>query len=375
MMISTSKDQLIGFKTVKVHDKKLSKGLDWMLIGYLMIISMLSLLLMLSSDQGSWVFFQRQIIRLCIGWTAFILISLTPPRYFKIAAWPSYIISIILLLMILVIGHTGKGAQRWINLGFIKCEPSELLKVTLPLLLSYTLVQFPSPLTFKNFSIASMIIGLPVLLILKQPDLGTGLIITFSSLGVLGLYGIRKQVIISLICLGTLFLPISWYGLHDYQQQRILTLIQPNKDVQGKGYHIHQSKIAIGSGGLYGKGFMKGSQAHLGFLPEHHTDFIFALLAEEFGFFGCTMYLGIVCLLFRRLKNMVLSIKDYQHLLHGTAIMVLLFISHFINIAMVCGFLPVVGVPLPLMSYGGTSSLITLVNLGILMAYYRHRNV
>jgi len=227
---------------------------------------------------------------------------------------------------------------------------------------------------FKNLTLASLLIALPVLLILKQPDLGTGLVISFSSFSILLIYGIRKQVLVILTCLGLIFLPLSWHGLHDYQKQRILTLIQPSKDIQGKGYHIHQSKIAIGSGGTYGKGFMQGSQAHLGFLPEHHTDFIFALLAEEFGFFGCTIYLTIVCLMFGRLTKMILSIKDYQHLLHSTGIMILLFLSHFINIAMVCGLLPVVGVPLPLMSYGGTCSLITLVNLGIIMTYYRNRN-
>lgn len=374
MIISSNKDKLLSFKSINISEKTSTRKTDWMLIGYFILISLLSSLLMLSSDQGSWVYCQRQIIRLTIAWTAFILVSLTPPKFFKISAWPSYIISIVLLVFILIFGHTGKGAQRWINLGFIKCEPSELLKITLPLLLSYTLIQLPSPLNFKNFSLVAILIAIPVLLILKQPDLGTGLIISFSSLSILWLYGIKREVIITLLCIGTLLLPIGWYGLHDYQKQRIITLIKPSADIQGKGYHIHQSKIAIGSGGLYGKGYMKGSQAHLGFLPEHHTDFIFALLAEEFGFIGCTIYLGIVCLLFRRIKNMLLAINDYPHLLHGAGIMILLFFSHFINIAMVCGFLPVVGVPLPLMSYGGTSALITLVNLGILLSYYRNRN-
>jgi rod shape determining protein RodA len=282
---------------------------------------------------------------------------------------------VILLLAVLLVGHTGKGAQRWLGFGVFKFQPSELLKIACPLMLACYLSNKELPLKLRHLFITGLFIVVPVLLIAKQPDLGTALLIAASGLFVLFFAGIRWRIIFGAMLGALATLPVVWYMLHDYQQKRILTFIYPEQDPLGSGYHILQSKIAIGSGGTFGKGWLNGTQAHLQFLPEKTTDFIFAVLGEELGLLGAIILLTLYTIIILRCLDISTSAQDTFSRLSVGSLTMAFFIYIFINIGMVSGMLPVVGLPLPLLSYGGTSMVTIMASFGIIMSIKSHRKL
>jgi rod shape determining protein RodA len=317
----------------------------------------------------------KQSVRLGIAMLILFFAAQIPPaRYQQWAPW-IFIFSTVLLISVLVIGKIGKGAQRWIDLGVLRFQPSELLKISVPLIVAWYLHECRLPPRYRDLFWCSLLIVVPFLLVSKQPDLGTALLIFFAGCSALLLAGIRWRIIFAALGITLLSLPVIWHKMHTYQQQRVLTFLSPERDPLGSGYHIIQSKIAIGSGGIFGKGWLNGTQSHLNFLPEHATDFIFAVIGEEFGLVGCIILIGI--LLFIALRGIYISVQaqdTFTRLLAGS-LSISFFISFFVNIGMVSGILPVVGLPLPLVSYGGTSLVATMLSFGILMSISTHRKL
>lgn len=311
----------------------------------------------------------RQITRLAIALAVMFIIAQIPPTVYEKWAVPVYIIGLLMLVSVLLFGHVGKGAQRWLDLGFMKFQPSEIMKLVVPITIAWYISQYHLPAKLKDIIIAFILVLFPTLLIAKQPDLGTSLLIASSGLFVIFLAGASWRLISICLGLAGMFAPILWFFLmEDYQKQRVLTFLNPEADPLGSGYHIIQSKIAIGSGGLTGKGWLQGTQSQLEFLPERHTDFIFSVFSEEFGLLGVSILLSIY--LFIVLRGLWIAINAQQaftKLLAGSLTLTF-FVYVFVNIGMVSGLLPVVGVPLPLVSYGGTSMVTLMASFGILMA-------
>jgi rod shape determining protein RodA len=303
-----------------------------------------------------------------------LFVAQIPPATYQKWAVPVYIIGILLLVAVLLFGHVGKGAQRWLDLGFTKFQPSEIMKLIVPIMIAWYISQYNLPAKLSNIIIAFFLVLLPTLLIARQPDLGTSLLIASSGIFVIFLAGASWKLIIACAGLLSAFTPILWYLLmKPYQKQRVLTFLNPEQDPLGSGYHIIQSKIAIGSGGLQGKGWLQGTQSQLEFLPERHTDFIFAVFSEEFGLIGVTILLLVyLAITMRGLWIAVHAQNAFTKLLAGS-ITLTFFVYVFVNIGMVSGILPVVGVPLPLVSYGGTSKVTLMAGFGILMAISTHR--
>ncbi len=310
----------------------------------------------------------RHGIHVLVSFAVFLVMAQMSPRTFKQWAPFLYGIGIILLLAVLIFGASSKGAQRWIGFAGFRFQPSEFMKLVSPIMLAYYLSNKKLPVDRMQLVVSLLIIFLPGLMIAKQPDLGTGLQVIGTGFGVLFLAGIRWKLIIKMIAALTAALPLLWWNLHDYQRQRVMTFLNPESDPLGSGYHIIQSKIAIGSGGLYGKGWCLGTQVQLNFLPERTTDFIFSVLGEEFGFIGasllCLLYFAII---YRGMKIMIQTQDIFSRLVAG-GIVFGFFICFFINIGMVSGLLPVVGCPLPLISYGGTSLVTWMAAFGMLVA-------
>jgi rod shape determining protein RodA len=284
-----------------------------------------------------------------------------------------YLVGIGLLIGVALFGDISKGARRWLNLGFMRSQPSEIMKISMPLLLAWFFHQRTTRLRLVDFFIAALLLLVPVGLIMRQPDLGTALLVLAAGFYVIFFAGLSWKILggMALIALATA--PVAWSFLHDYQRNRILTLLDPEKDPLGKGFHIIQSTIAIGSGGIFGKGWREGTQSQLEFIPEHHTDFIFAVFAEEFGFVGNVALLTLYGMLIGR--GFVIAAQAtslFGRLLAGSITMIF-FTYAFVNIGMVSGFLPVVGVPLPLVSYGGTSLVTLFIGIGMLMSIHKGR--
>ena len=345
-----------------------------LLLGLLILLS-IGLIVLFSASGRDIELLIRQLVRAS---TAFIgllfLAQIHPDRMRNLAYWV-YGSGLILLVAVLVFGHEGKGAQRWLYLFFFQFQPSELMKLAVPLVMSAYLTERPLPPTVSQLVIGLLIIVIPSFLIAKQPDLGTSLLIASSGLIVLFLSGIRWKIILGLIMLCSLSLPILWYIMHSYQRQRVLTFLDPDIDPLGSSYHIIQSKIAIGSGGVFGRGWLEGTQSHLEFLPERSTDFIFAVIAEEFGLIGVSLLLFWYLLVAGRGIFIASQAQtSFSRLLAGSISMTFL-VYVFVNVGMVTGLLPVVGVPLPLVSYGGTSMVTLLAGFGILMSIHTHRRM
>lgn len=316
----------------------------------------------------------RQGMRLLIGLTVMISLAQVPPsRLANLAPW-LYGLGLLLLVGVLFAG-TGEGAHRWLDLGPIRFQPSEFMKLFVPMAIAWYLADKRPPPDLLHILVAALFIGLPVALVVKQPDLGTALLIAAAGVAVLFLAGLSIKLL-SLTILGLAgSAPLLWQLLHDYQRQRLITLLDPEKDPLGAGYHIIQSKIAVGSGGLYGKGWLNGTQSHLEFLPEHFTDFIFAVFCEEYGFMGVLVLLGVYLFVILRGLQIALNAKDtFARLLAG-GLTLTLFVYVFVNTGMVVGQLPVVGVPLPFISYGGTSLVTLMASFGILMSIRTHRKL
>ena len=350
--------------------------IDLPLLLSLLLLSVVGLFVLYSAgDQNSDLLY-RQLVRLFIGFIAMLAIAQFSPDILE--RWAPWIFAagLIMLVAVLILGDIGKGAQRWLNLGFFRFQPSEIMKIAVPMMVAWYLSEATLPPKLSRLLVALVILFVPTLLVAKQPDLGTSLLIAVSGIFVLLLSGLRWRIIFGAITVFVASLPIAWnYLLHDYQRQRVLTFINPENDPLGAGYHIIQSTIAIGSGGLYGKGWLNGTQSHLDFLPERSTDFIFAVFSEEFGFLGILVLLALYGFVIIRGMIIASQAQDtFTRLLAGSLTLTF-FVYVFVNIGMVSGILPVVGVPLPLISYGGTSMVTLLASFGILMSIQTHRKL
>jgi rod shape determining protein RodA len=349
--------------------------IDAVLLLGLLILLGLGLMVLYSAGDQSIALIIRQLVRMGTAFFILLVLANIHPDRMRDSAYLLYGLGLILLITVLVFGHEGKGAQRWLDLGFFRFQPSELMKLAVPLVVARYLAEYPLPPTIWRLLVGLIVIILPSLLIAKQPDLGTALLIASSGLIVVFLSGISWRIIIGFLTVCAATLPILWYVMHDYQRQRVLTFINPESDPLGAGYHIIQSKIAIGSGGIYGRGWLAGTQSHLAFLPERSTDFIFAVIAEEFGLVGVAMLLILYLLVAVRGVYIASQAQSsFARLLAGSISMTFL-VYVFVNVGMVTGLLPVVGVPLPLISYGGTSMVTLLAGFGILMSIHTHRRM
>jgi rod shape determining protein RodA len=316
-----------------------------------------------------------QLIRMMAALAGMLIMAQVEPGFLRRASPWVYALGLVLLGLVLITGDVGKGAQRWLNIG-VRFQPSEIMKIGLPMMLAWLLHERPLPPSFGMIAAALGLTLIPVAMIALQPDLGTAILITLTGATVVFLCGIGVAYIISAVGAALISLPVLWYFvMHDYQKSRVLTLINPDSDPLGAGYHIIQSKIAIGSGGLFGKGWLNGSQGQLEFLPERSTDFIFAIIGEEFGLMGALAVLLIYLLIVGRgLVIAVMAQDTFSRLLAGS-ISLTFFFYVFVNTAMVTGLIPVVGVPLPLISAGGTSMVTLLAGFGILMSIQTHRKL
>ena len=350
--------------------------IDATLLFGLIVLSAVGLFVLYSAGDQSQELINRQLIRLTIGFVVMLAIAQIPPS--TIRSWAPWLfgIGLVMLIAVLVLGDVGKGAQRWLNLGLFRFQPSEIMKIAVPMMIAWYLAEATLPPKRLNLLFALLILVVPTLLVAKQPDLGTSLLIASAGVFVLLLAGLSWKLIFTAIIALMASLPLIWnYLLHDYQRQRVLTFINPENDPLGAGYHIIQSTIAIGSGGVYGKGWLNGTQSHLDFLPERSTDFIFAVFSEEFGFLGILVLLAIYGSIIMRGMVIANQAQDtFTRLLAGSLILTF-FVYVFVNIGMVTGILPVVGVPLPLISYGGTSMVTLLAGFGILMSIQTHRKL
>jgi rod shape determining protein RodA len=345
-----------------------------LLIG-LFALTVLGLIVLYSASGQDLDTVFRQCVRIGIGFI--IMFALAQIRTQSIIDWVPWIYSlgVILLIAVLIIGDTSKGSQRWLNLGLFRFQPSEIMKLAVPLMVSWYLADKTLPPSFRRIVTALLITIIPVLLVAKQPDLGTSLLIASSGIFVLLLSGLHWQLIASALALAPVAIWALWQIMHDYQRQRVLTLLNPEADPLGSGYHIIQSKIAIGSGGIYGKGWLNGTQSHLEFLPERSTDFIFAVLSEEFGLIGVLLLLTLY--IFVLTRGMMIAAQaqgTFARLLAGSLVLTF-FVYIFVNMGMVSGLLPVVGLPLPLISYGGTSIVTLMAGFGLLMGIHTHKRL
>jgi rod shape determining protein RodA len=344
------------------------------LYGILALLGM-GLFVLYSADNQSLALLTRQAIWMLIALAAmFVFAQIPPKKYCQLAPW-IFVAGVLLLIAVLVAGHIGKGAQRWLNFGLFRFQPSEIMKLAVPMTLAWYFDKRHLPPSFSMLVVCAIILAIPVGLILQQPDLGTSLVIIFSGVCVILLAGIQWRYVIALAILAGSAAPVLWHFLHDYQQQRVLTFLNPGLDPLGDGYHIIQSKIAIGSGGVFGKGYLEGTQSHLRFLPEHATDFIFAVVGEELGLFGGLILIAM--LMYIVLRGLYISVQaqdTFSRLLAGS-LSLTFFLSFFVNIGMVTGILPVVGLPLPLISYGGSSMLTVMAGFGMIMSIHTHRTL
>ena len=356
--------------------------IDTPLLVLIVLLSGLGLLILYSSSRGSLDLLYRQLIHLGLATSVMLIVAQIPPLLLKRSAPIFMVLGIVLLILVLFFGSYGGGAQRWLNLGFIKFQPSEMMKIIVPIAIASILSESTLPPRALPVMISLVGIAIVVLLIAMQPDLGTALLIGASGIYVLFFSGFRIRLVKNLwlnlgllvTSLGGLFY-FAWNNLLiSYQKNRILTLFNPESDPLGSGYHILQSKIAIGSGGLTGKGITNGSQSRLDFVPEQSTDFIFSVLAEEMGFVGFILLLSIYTLIIYRCFNLSLRCEDNFSRLLGASLTFVLFTYIFVNIGMVAGLLPVVGVPLPLISYGGSSLITLMASFGIIMSIHKHKS-
>jgi rod shape determining protein RodA len=351
-------------------------GLDGPLTGVLALIVCIGILVVYSASGQSIKMVEHHLANIAIAVTAMLALArLATPQYLRLFAPIAYGLGVLLLLVVAVTGHIGKGAQRWLDVGFMRFQPSEIMKLAVPMMCAWYMHERPLPPTFKDLLVMGVMIGIPTCMIVVQPDLGTALLIAASGLIVMLLAGLQVQIILVSIPLLVAGAWAGWHFIHEYQRQRVLMFLNPENDPLGAGYHIIQSQIAIGSGGIFGKGYMNGSQAQLEFLPERSTDFIFAVIGEEFGLLGQLLLLTLYGVVIGRALYLANQGQDTFARLTGGAIALSFFVYAFVNSGMVSGILPVVGVPLPLISYGGTSMVTLLAGFGILMSLHSHRKL
>ncbi|MFO1371214.1 MAG: rod shape-determining protein RodA [Candidatus Competibacteraceae bacterium] len=348
--------------------------LDLALVLGLLTVAGMGLVVLYSAGQRHLELVIGQTMRLGLGFVVMLALAQVPPRYFRFWSPWIYLAGVLLLLAVMAVGDVSKGARRWLDLGVVRFQPSEIMKLAVPMMMAWFFAEKPLPPRLVHLLGGALITAMPFVLIAVQPDLGTALVVGCAGAFALFLAGLSWIIIFGLAALLGAVIPLFWtFVMHDYQRQRILTFLNPENDPLGAGYHIIQSKIAIGSGGIYGKGWLNGTQSHLDFLPEGSTDFIFAAFSEEFGLVGGCLLLTLYSLIVARGLYMATRASDtYTRLLAGSLTLIF-FIYAFVNSGMVSGLLPVVGLPLPLFSYGGTSLVTIMASFGILMSIYSHR--
>ena len=353
----------------------LTRRIDSMLFAAALAIVGVGLVTLFSAADQSMARETSQMMSLSFAIVLMWMFANIAPQTLARAAVPLYVVAVAMLVGVAMFGVVVNGSRRWLNLGVARFQPSELMKIALPMMLAWYFQKFEGRIGWRDFAFAALLIVVPVYLIKRQPDLGTALLIGASGFYVLFLAGLSWKVIAGLFALGAAVGPMVWSHLHDYQRERILTFLDPSRDPLGAGYHSTQASIALGSGGIAGKGWLNGTQTHLDFLPERHTDFIFAVFGEEFGLIGNAVLLILYLLLIARAMMITANASTlFARLLSG-AITLMFFTYAFVNMAMVSGILPVVGVPLPLVSYGGTALISLFIGLGILMSVQAHRKL
>ena len=355
--------------------KFFTQYIDGFLLTVLLATILFGLILLYSASGENYDRVLTQSISLLVALIVMWIFANIPPQHLMRLAWPSYVLGLLLLLGVALFGEISYGARRWLHIGVTRIQPSELMKIAVPLMLAWYFEKRERSMRLADFAVAAILLILPVMFIAKQPDLGTSILIAASGFFVLFLAGIGWKVILGLGISAAALAPVAWSLMHDYQQQRILTLLDPTQDPLGSGYHTIQSTIALGSGGFFGKGWLNGTQTHLDFLPERHTDFIFAVLGEEFGLFGILILLTLFILIIARGVYITGRATTMFSRLIAGSITFTFGTYAFVNMGMVSGILPVVGVPLPLISYGGTSLVTMLLGFGILMSVASHRRL
>jgi rod shape determining protein RodA len=349
--------------------------LDGPLLVAIGLVTLFGLVVLYSASGQNWNMVFKATVRAALGGVAMCALAQVKPAFLRRLALPLWCVGVLLLIIVDITGHIGKGAQRWLDIGF-RFQPSEIMKLAVPMACAWWLHDRPLPPDWKSLFVVALLILTPSVLTIIQPDLGTGGLIMIAGTLVVIMAGLQFRVMFGLAAAGAAAAWFAWqYVLYDYQKQRVFTLLDPESDKLGAGYHIIQSQIAIGSGGVFGKGLTNGSQGQLEFLPERTTDFIYAMVGEELGLLGATILLLLYCFVVGRALYLAVETQDtFARLLAGS-IALTFFVYVFINAGMVSGLLPVVGVPLPLVSYGGTSMVTLLASFGILMSLYSHRKL
>jgi len=372
MAIILTQNQDLSLKERFLH-------LNFIFIAVIILLAAIGCLTLYSAAGGKlfpWAF--NQAVRFGIGFAVMLTAALIRPEFYYKTASPFYFFTLLLLIVVDIAGYKGMGAQRWIDLGFFKLQPSELMKIALVLELARYFATTPleETRTIKGLVVPGVLVAVPVAFIMVQPDLGTSLMLLFSAVVLFYLAGVQWWKFALAFSAVATAAPILWHFLHDYQKNRILTFLNPERDPQGAGYHIIQAKIALGSGGLWGKGFLSGTQSHLNFLPEKHTDFIFTMFSEEFGMMGgvTILFLNLILITYGYWFAFRIHNSNYFGKMVILGLNTNYFLYVFINIAMVIGLLPVVGVPLPLISYGGTVIISVMASFGIMLSFYANRD-
>jgi len=349
--------------------------LDGPLLAALAAVAAFGLFVLYSATGENFAQWLRQVEYLVLALVTLVALAQVPPAWLRRVSPLLYALGIVLLVVVAVHGTVGKGAQRWLTVGPVRFQPSEIMKLAVPMMCAWYLHERPLPPTLRDVLVLLAIVAVPAALIAKQPDLGTALLVASAGILVLFLAGMSVVVILAGVAALGAAVPVAWHFMHDYQRQRVLTFLDPAQDPLGAGYHSIQSQIAIGSGGVFGKGWMNGSQAQLEFLPERSTDFIFAVIGEELGLLGQLFLLGLYLTVIGRALYLASETQDtYGRLVCGSFALTF-FVYAFVNSGMVSGILPVVGVPLPLVSYGGTAMVTLLASFGVLMSLNRHRKL
>ena len=372
---------MMAYNTNKdIFSLKPSEGLqqrlhiDFPLLLAFLAIFMISLTAIYSASNSNIDAVVNQAIKILISISAMAVVAqFSPLSYGRVGPW-LFLLCLVLLILVLVIGETRNGATRWLNIG-ISFQPSELMKIAMPLMIARYIANGALPPTVFSVGVSITIVLVPSVLIMLEPDLGTSILIAFSGLVVIFLSGLKKRYLAVAFGLFLAYLPLMWSNMHPFQKNRVLAFLNPGSDPTGSGYHLIQSKIAIGSGGLFGKGWLNSTQGQLDFLPERTTDFIFAILAEEFGFLGISLLIGIYLFIIGRGIMIAINAQDLFSRLLASSISLTFFVYVFVNIAMTTGLLPVVGIPLPLISSGGTSMLTLMIGLGMLMSVQTHKRL
>jgi rod shape determining protein RodA len=354
---------------------RIGEGIDSTLFVLLMALAMVAMATLYSASHDNPSRIAAQLVNFTVAFSAMWICAQVSPQTMMRLAVPAYLVGVAFLVAVALFGDVVNGARRWLHVGVTRFQPSEMMKLALPLMLAWYFHKNEATLRLRDFAIAAVLMVVPVGLILRQPDLGTAALVGAVGFYVIFFAGLSWKVMGMLAGLGLAAMPLAWGFLHDYQRRRVLTLLDPTSDPLGAGYHIIQATIAVGSGGLTGKGWLNGTQAHLEFIPERHTDFIFAVYSEEFGLMGNILLLVLYTLLIARgLMIAANAATVFARLLAG-AVTLMFFTYAFVNMGMVSGILPVVGVPLPFLSYGGTALLTLFIGAGILMSVQRHRKL